>query len=445
MRKTLFMTLVLLLALGLAACASGGRSSDSGPSPSPSSSSPGASQAPSSSGPEPVTLRIAWWGSQPRHDYTLQVIEMYQQANPHVKIEPEYASWDDYWKRLAPQAAAGNLPDILQMDLSYITQYAGNGQLEDLTPYLNKEIDVSDVSESALSGGRLGDKLYGFNLGVNALQVHYDPALLQKIGLDKLPDDWTWDTYLELGQKAKDAGLYFETGLRPEVFFAYYLRQNGQRLYSPDGTSLGYDNDQLFVDYFTRTRDMVRMGASPTPDVAAQIKGIEDDPLVKGQAISVWQWSNQYVGLQTAAGRQLEMHPLPGPNVKQGMFLKPSMFFSIASNSRHKEEAAKFINFFINDIEANKLIKGDRGVPVAGKVKEALKPLLPPELQKVFEYIQWAEQNSSPADPPDPIGAAEVMALFKDLDDMMKFEQITPEEAAKRFREEANAILARNK
>ena len=194
MRKTLFMTLVLLLALGLAACASGGRSSDSGPSPSPSSSSPGASQAPSSSGPEPVTLRIAWWGSQPRHDYTLQVIEMYQQANPHVKIEPEYASWDDYWKRLAPQAAAGNLPDILQMDLSYITQYAGNGQLEDLTPYLNKEIDVSDVSESALSGGRLGDKLYGFNLGVNALQVHYDPALLQKIGLDKLPDDWTWDT-----------------------------------------------------------------------------------------------------------------------------------------------------------------------------------------------------------------------------------------------------------
>jgi multiple sugar transport system substrate-binding protein len=444
MRKTLLMTLVLLLALGLAACASGGRS-DSGSSPSPSSSSPAASQAPSSSGPEPVTLRIAWWGSQPRHDYTLQVIEMYQQANPHVKIEPEYASWDDYWKRLAPQAAAGNLPDILQMDLSYITQYADNGQLEDLTPYLNKEIDVSDVSESALSGGRLGDKLYGFNLGVNALQVHYDPALLQKIGLDKLPDDWTWDTYLELGRKAKDAGLYFETGLRPEVFFAYYLRQNGQRLYSPDGTSLGYDNDQLFVDYFTRTRDMVLMGASPTPDVTAQIKGIEDDPLVKGQAISVWQWSNQYVGLQTAAGRPLEMHPLPGPNVKQGMFLKASMFFSIASNSKHKEEAAKFINFFINDIEANKLIKGDRGVPVAGKVKEALKPLLPPELQKVFEYIQWAEQNSSPADPPDPVGTAEIIALFKDLDDMMKFEQITPEEAAKRFREEANAILARNK
>jgi multiple sugar transport system substrate-binding protein len=121
------------------------------------------------------------------------------------------------------------------------------------------------------------------------------------------------------------------------------------------------------------------------------------------------------------------------------------MFFSIASNSKHKEEAAKFINFFVNDVEANKLIKGDRGVPVAGKVKEALKPLLPPELQKVFDYITWAEQNSSPADPPDPIGAAEVMALFKTYDEQMKFEQITPEEAAKRFRQEANEILGRNR
>jgi multiple sugar transport system substrate-binding protein len=434
MRKTLGLLVALLLAFSLAACGSGGNK-DSG----------GGSSAPSgSASPGQITLRVAWWGSQPRHDYTLQVIEMYEKANPHVKIEPEYASWDDYWKRLAPQAAGGELPDVIQMDLSYITQYGQKGQLEDLTPYLNKEIDISDISESAISGGRVGDKLYGFNLGVNALQVHYDPELLKKIGLDKLPDDWTWDTYKELGQKAKEAGLYFETGLRPEVFFAYYLRQHGQHLYSEDGTSLGYDDDQLFIDYFTMTRDMTLMGASPTPDVQAQIKGIEDDPLVKNQAISVWQWSNQFVGLQQAAGRPLEMHPLPGPNVKQGMFLKPSMFFSVASNSKHKEEAAKFINFFVNDIEANKLIKGDRGVPVAGKVKEALKPLLPPELQKVFDYITWAEQNSSPADPPDPIGAAEVMALFKTYDEQMKFKQITPEEAAKRFRQEANEILARN-
>ena len=39
----------------------------------------------------------------------------------------------------------------------------------------------------------------------------------------------------------------------------------------------------------------------------AQIKGLEDDPLVKGQQVGVWQWTNQFVGLQQVANRPLEM------------------------------------------------------------------------------------------------------------------------------------------
>jgi multiple sugar transport system substrate-binding protein len=121
------------------------------------------------------------------------------------------------------------------------------------------------------------------------------------------------------------------------------------------------------------------------------------------------------------------------------------MYLSISQNSKNKDEAAKFIDFFINDIEANKLILGDRGVPGSSKVKEALKPMLSPELQKVFDFVAWAEKNSSAMDPIDPVGAGEVGAIFKTYDEMMKFGKITPEEAAKKFRAEANAVLAKNK
>jgi len=108
--------LTALLTLALAACGGGSKggndggsgggntqSADGGNAGESSGSSSGSSDS-GSKAPEPVTLRMAWWGSQPRHDYTLQVIEMYQQKYPHVKIEPEYASFDDYWKKLAPQA-----------------------------------------------------------------------------------------------------------------------------------------------------------------------------------------------------------------------------------------------------------------------------------------------------------------------------------------------------
>src|SRR5690625_5921358 len=63
----------------------------------------------------------------------------------------------DYWRKLAPQAAANELPDIIQMDLSYISQYAGNNQLADLTPYLDEQIDTSEFDENTISGGEVDD------------------------------------------------------------------------------------------------------------------------------------------------------------------------------------------------------------------------------------------------------------------------------------------------
>ncbi|GAA3329118.1 hypothetical protein GCM10020331_075860 [Ectobacillus funiculus] len=76
---------------------------------------------------EPITLRVSWWGGQPRHDYTMKVIEMYEKEHPNVKIEAEFANWDDYWKKLAPMAAANQLPDVIQMDLAYLSQYGEKG------------------------------------------------------------------------------------------------------------------------------------------------------------------------------------------------------------------------------------------------------------------------------------------------------------------------------
>jgi multiple sugar transport system substrate-binding protein len=90
-------------------------------------------------------------------------------------------------------------------------------------------------------------------------------------------------------------------------------------------------------------------------------------------------------------------------------------------------------------------MKGERGVPISSKVKEALKPLLNPEELKVFEYVAWAEANSSPADAPSPIGSVEVEKLLKDISEQILYKKISIEDAAPRFRTEANAILAKNK
>src|SRR5215216_6668018 len=115
----------------------------------------------------PIELRIAWWGSQARHDRTIQVINDYMAANPDVHITYEYANNTDYWTRVNTEATGGGLACVMQHDYAYLSDWAKRGLLMPLDPYIeSKVIDISNVDDSYLAGGRVDGKLYGLNLGV---------------------------------------------------------------------------------------------------------------------------------------------------------------------------------------------------------------------------------------------------------------------------------------
>ncbi|AFC30767.1 family 1 extracellular solute-binding protein [Paenibacillus mucilaginosus 3016] len=396
---------------------------------------------------ETVTLRVAWWGNPHRNELTAGVIEKYIQQNPHVEIEYEYSGFNEYWKKMAPLAAGNALPDVMQMDISYLRQYGSLNLLEDLTPYTqNGLIDTAHISERHLSGGRLDGRLFGFNLGVNALNGLYDPEVFRANGIAEPPPGWTWSDFDAMGEQLKGKGVYLGTAFTPEQFFSYYLRQHGSSLFAEDGTRLGYEDDRLFIDYFGRMQRMARDKLIYSPDIwTSDINNLASDPFNQGQALLGWGYSNQFIDMARIYGKPLKIVPMPGPHTDKGLFLKPGMFFSITKSSKHKEEAARFISYFVNDLEANKLMKGDRGVPVSSKVIEGMLPHLEPELAQVFEYLAWVEKNSAPMDPPDPLGSSEVTKVLRDLYDQLLFDRVTPETAAAEFRRKANGILSMNR
>lgn len=443
MKKVMFT--VVSAAVLLAGC---GTSGSSGSTSTPNTgTSPAASIAPTTSAKaNPVTLRVAWWGGQARHDYTLKVIELYQQKHPNVKIESEYAAFDDYWKKLAPQAAANGLPDVFQMDISYLTQYGSRGQLEDFETYTKSGVlNVKDISENNLSGGKVDGKLVAINAGSNALQATVDPQMLKDAGITP-KQDWTFADWDAMGAQLKSKGKLIAADLRHDVYFPFFLRGQGQKMYGADGASLGYTDDKPFIDFYTMYKKWYDSGYLLPLDKLAQKKGTpEDDEVALGNAVSSNGWSNQYILVNTAAKRSLDILPIPGWNLNKALYLKPSMFWTVAKSSKVKEEAVKFVDFLINDIDANKIIKGERGVPVSSKVKEALLPDLTPEQKKVFEYVAWAEKNSSQMDPPNPVGAVEVDKLLKDTVEQILYKKLTVEEGAAKFRKDATAILAKNK
>ena len=60
------------------------------------------------------TIRLGWWGNEPRHELYAELSDMYEELTG-VTLEREFNAWSPYWELLSTQVAAGNLPDILHM------------------------------------------------------------------------------------------------------------------------------------------------------------------------------------------------------------------------------------------------------------------------------------------------------------------------------------------
>ena len=79
-----------------------------------------------------MTLSFTWWGNDVRHEITEQLIAAFEAEHENITIEPQYTDWAGYWDKLATTVAAGDAPDIIQMDEKQLSTYAANGVLLDL-------------------------------------------------------------------------------------------------------------------------------------------------------------------------------------------------------------------------------------------------------------------------------------------------------------------------
>lgn len=440
---------VLSVVLASAIIASVGITGCSKNEPAPAQSGTPAAQTTQTAAPaKKITLRVAWWGNQVRNERTQKAMDLYNKNNPNVSFEGEFVAWDGYWDKLATQSAANNLPDVIQQDYAYIGQYTSKKLMEDLNSYVKSGVlNTKDISENVIASGTVDGGFYALSLGTNSQCLYIDPAAFQKAGVTVPKSDWTWKDFEDVLTKvAKGSGMVSEPlwFSDPNGLLEYMVRQTGKTLYSKDGTALGFDDAKIVEELYDRALRLTKAGVYPKPDTLTSVKAIEDNPISKGTAFLGSGWSNQLVGFATAAKKPLNVIQLPAGS-KPGAYLKPSQFFSVSSKSANKEESVKFINFFTNDIEVNKILLAERGVPVSSKVRDGIKSLVDENTQKTFDFIALAEKNSAPIDAPEPPGAAEVKKACKNFYDEVLFEKTSPKDAAAKYMKQANEILAKNK
>jgi multiple sugar transport system substrate-binding protein len=347
---------------------------------------------------------------------------------------------------------------LIQHDYQYIGEWVKRESLMPLDDYIaNGTINTTDIDPGYIEGGRLGaeNKVYAISLGTNTQSLIPDVATFKEAGVAIPEPDWTWSefeqTITQLHEKTGKYGM--STALTDNQVFKLWVKQRGGTLYNEAGTALGYEDDQIFIDYMNTLKGWMDKKLIPTREfeVSQGEIGIEDNIFARQEAPMMYAHSNQVVAVQAAVGdRELTVLPFPkqaGDNPEPGNYLKPSQFWSITANcpKEQADVAAQIINMFTNDLEANDILAAERGVPISSKVQEYLKPKVDPAQQKAFELLAYVEEHHSELDAPDPPNSRQVIQeAYLPIMDQVLYGQLSVEDGAKQFREQANALLSAN-
>ncbi len=394
-------------------------------------------------------MRLAWWGNTNRDERTIKVAAMYENANPGAKIETETTGWGGYWDKMNTQAASSTLPDLMQQDYAYILQWASRGQLLDLTPYIsNGTIDTSKMSQSIIDAGSVNGKVYGICMGTNAMGLCANKEILEKAGVTIDELNWTWEDLEQIGYT-----IYEKTGVKTTPFgttdirpiFENLLRQDGKSFYSADGKTMGFTDTKMLVDFYDMQLRMIKAGAMIPAEEAFVTVTAEEGGFAKEKVWNDWVWSNQLVSTQSALGKPVEMYLMPKikDSKRPGTYLKPSMFFSIPASAENPDMAAKVLNYYLNDMAANDVLLGERGVPAPSDVLSSVSQKVDDTSKQIYKFIEVVNNNCSPIDPPDPGASGEVLKIFRDVTQEVLAGLISSSDGAKKFLDKANAALAK--
>ena len=394
---------------------------------------------------------VSWWGNQTRNDRTTEVINMYMEEHPGLKIDGQFSQWDDYWDKLATSSAGNALPDVMQMDYMYLDQYVDNELLLDLTPYIEDgTLDMSNVSENIQESQKVDGKTYAISLGTNANALLYNKTALDEAGIT-VKDNMTLDEFVDLCREVKEkTGLRTNLGYSVESIPEFWCRADDIVLYG-DG-KLGADSPDQIQTMFDLEKQGIEEGWHIDPSVYTEItlKSTEQDPLVYGTDPDRMSWcafstSNGLTAMQNAApeGVEIGITTWPSADPVKSNYLKPSMMFSVSANCEDPDAAVEFINWFINSEECNKVLLGERGVPTSVAVSEAISSELSEVDQAIVTYVNdVVTPNSSPINPPAPAGANEFYNILTNLEEQVLYGQLTPEEGAQQLFDQGNKALA---
>ncbi|KAB8295579.1 ABC transporter substrate-binding protein [Bifidobacterium avesanii] len=390
-----------------------------------------------------VTLKLSWWGGDSLVRITEEVVKGFEAEHPNIHVEMEYADWSSYWDKLATQIAGGNMPDVYQMDSSYLNSYAANGSLYDLSK--TDRIATDDIDSTLIDMGKSNGTLYAIPTGTTPFGVAVNMDLVEKYGVE-MPDTdtWTWDDFeafeKELLDKS-DGEVHGATMMNNKYCLELWARQHGDILFKDGKLAI---KPATLSSFFQRTVDQINMGIVGNADSWAEnnSSNIETSEFGTGKSAVLFINANMLpMYTKTIGTDNVKLFMLPSDSQGKWAYMKPCMYWSMGSKTEHPAEAAMLIDYLVNSEVSGDANGIERGVPANNTVfkKQSANATGPSKTLLDFTEAYKAKVGESPE--MMPAGASDLDKVISRYQQNVVFGKITADQAAEQLIAEVQAAI----
>ncbi len=300
---------------------------------------------------EPVTIKIAEQFNDAESSKFDEIIKKFEAANPGIKIEVERNNESNFYDKLVTTIMGGSAPDIARVEPPKAAQYIAAGYAANLDSYISADLR-KQFFDGTLQPLMKDGSLYGVPQDVSTLALFYRTDMFQKAGISNPPA--TWDELVTDAQKLTDPangiyGISLFGGWGAFEFYPWFWQAGGEML-KQDGSKItitfnspeGVNALQFWVDLVNKYKVMPTGTANIGED---DVKG----PFMAGKVamFTSGSWSIASLKQNTDIEGKWSVAPLPAG--KNSASVLGGMDMIILDQSLHKEEAAKFINFLMQD------------------------------------------------------------------------------------------------
>ncbi len=121
--------------------------------------------------------------------------------NPDLKVEIEMIPFDRYEDKIRTVLAAGETPDLIQINDDFVNMYMSRGLTQGINKYIEAAgVKADDYFESLWNFGMVDGEKYVFTPATKVRMIFYNKDMLKKAGLPEpshtwADPNWDWATF----------------------------------------------------------------------------------------------------------------------------------------------------------------------------------------------------------------------------------------------------------